>query len=67
MPASKSENINNKGLSMEKMEVVKDVEKDSNGNIQAQLQEEYLNNFEAPEAGTIKEGYVVAVIYIYCS
>jgi len=61
MPASKSENINNKGLSMEKMEVVKDVEKDSNGNIQAQLQEEYLNNFEAPEAGTIKEGYVVAV------
>ena len=53
--------INNKGLSMEKMEVVKDVETDSNQNIQAQLQEEYLNNFEAPEAGTIKEGCVVAV------
>lgn len=53
--------INNKGLSMEKMEVVKGVEKDSNKNIQAQLQEEYLNNFEAPEAGTIKEGYVVTV------
>ncbi|MEL3913302.1 bifunctional cytidylate kinase/30S ribosomal protein S1 [Treponema pedis] len=53
--------IHNKGLSMEKMEVVKDVENGSNKNIQAQLQEEYLNNFEAPEAGTIKEGYVVAV------
>ncbi len=53
-------NINDKGLSMEKTEV-KDVEKDSKTNIQAQLQEEYLNNFEAPEAGTIKEGYVVAV------
>ena len=53
--------INDKGLSMEKTEVVKDVEKDSNANIQAQLQEEYLNNFEAPRAGTIKEGYVVDV------
>ncbi len=54
-------NINTKGLSMEKMEVVKNVENDSNKNIQAQLQEEYLSNFEAPEVGTIIDGCVVAV------
>ena len=59
--AKMTDKINDKGFFMEKTEVVKDVEKDSNANIQAQLQEEYLNNFEAPRVGTIKEGYVVDV------
>ncbi|PIE98067.1 MAG: bifunctional cytidylate kinase/30S ribosomal protein S1 [Treponema sp.] len=52
--------IYSKGLLMEQMEVEKDVLNDSGENIQAQLQEEYLN-FESPEVGTIMKGRIVAI------
>ncbi len=46
---------------MDQMEVAKDVTKNSGGNIQTQLQEEYLKSLESLEEGQLIDGVVIQV------
>jgi len=46
---------------MDQMEVAKDVSKNSPGNIQTQLQEEYLKSLESLEEGQLIDGVVIQV------
>ncbi len=46
---------------MDQMEVAKDVSKNSEGNIQTQLQEEYLKSLESLEEGQLIDGVVIQV------